>query len=306
MMRLTYAGVDITDSISINRCYHDMYAAGRSDTLNLRVNDAHNLWDRWSPVAGDEISVDYGSIGTGTMFVSSVVPENGLYTITAQAAPMSGFDPQYKAWQRVRLLQIGEEIAARNGLTFHNYGVEDRLYEYILQNNEGDLRFLNRRAQLEGCALIVFDKKLIMYSEQYMEQQQAVQDISIHSDGMYKYTDRSIDLYGSCVVENGLYSGSYSASNGSSRIYRPAALGNIGSDEEARRFAKNLLRSVNKGCRSGYVRANVLTGYAAASMAYLTNERAPSWDGAVFIDHIRNDYGTGQSKIFFRKPLEGY
>lgn len=306
MMRLTYAGVDITDSISINRCYHDMYASGRSDTVNLRVNDARNVWDRWRPAAGDEIRVDYGTIGTGTMFVSSVVPENGLYTITAQSAPMSCFDPQHKAWQRVRLLQVGEEIATRNGLTFHSYGVEDRLYDYLLQNNEGDLRFLNRRAQLEGCALIVFDKKLIMYSEQYMEQQQASQVISIYSDGMYKYTDRSIDLYGSCIVENGLYSGEYSVSNGSSRVYRPTGLGNIGSNEEARRFAKNLLRSVNKGCRSGYVRANVMPGYAAASMAYLTNERAPSWDGAVFLDHIRNDYGQGQSKIFFHKPLEGY
>ena len=305
MIQVTYKGVDITDSVAISRCYHDMYASGQSDSLYLRLKDAKNLWDSWEPAIGDEIRVDYGSISTGTMFVSSLSPENGAFSIIAHSAPKSGFDLQSKAWQSVRLLQVANEIAKKHSLSFVSYGVEDRLYSYISQDNEGDFRFLNRLARREGCSILIYDKMLVMYYEPYMEAQEPSEAITIAIDGEYKNTDRRSQMYGSCVVENGLYSGEFSV-NGSSRVFRPSGVGHIGSNNEACRFAKNLLRYANKGCYGGYVRSRILPGYAAASMVYLENSRAASWNGPVFLEHIRNDYGRGQSKIFFRKPLEGY
>ena len=306
MIQLTYNGVDITDSVSINRCWHDMYASGQSDTLNLRLNDANVLWDKWAPATGDEIRVDYGSISTGTMFVSSVIPQNGIFDIFAQSAPASGFEKQSKAWQKVKLLQLGEEIAKRNGLSFVSYGVEDKLYSYIQQTNEGDFAFLSRRARLEGCSFLVYNKTLVLYSEAYMEAVPPLETLVVGIDGDYKYNDRRFTLYGSCVVESGMYSGEFVTDNNVGAKYRPSNIGSIGSNQEAARFAKNLLRYANKGCCSGFVRSKILPGYAAASTIMLSNERAPSWDGEVFIDHIRNDYGKGKSKIFFRRPLEGY
>lgn len=306
MIQITYNGVDITESVSVNRCYHDMYAAGQSDTLHLRLNDVSNLWDRWGPQAGDEIRIDYGTINTGTMFVVSAVPQNGYYNITAQAAPKSGFEAQHKAWQQVRLLQLGREIAERNGLTFASYGVTDRLYSYILQDGVGDFAFLHHRAKLEGCAFLVYDKRLILYSEAYMESFTPSEVLEVSAAGQYRYEDRRAELYGSCIVESGANTGEYSAGNGSARVYRPKNIGSIGGGDEAARFAKGLLRAVNKDCCGGFVRANVLTGYAAASVIELQNPRAPSWNGPVFLHHIRNDYGKGESKIFFRRLLEGY
>lgn len=306
MIEIIYKGVDITESVSINRVWHDMYANGRSDTLFLRVNDTERIWDLWSPQIGDEIAVKYGTIGTGTMFVSSAIPKNGVYEIEAQSAPTSGFEAHSKAWQSVRLLQLGQEIAEQNGLTFASYGVDDFLYSYILQDGESDFAFLNRLAVLEGCALIVYDKKLILYNERYMEAQKPSESIEVTIDGDYKYTDNRAALYGSCVVQSGIYSGEFSAENGSERVYRPKDFGMVGSNTEAARFAKNLLRLKNKNTIGGYVYSRILPEYAAASMIELVNARAPSWDGAVFVEHIRNDYGKGQSKIFFRRPLEGY
>lgn len=305
MIQITYKGVDITDSVSINRCYHDMYAGGQSDTLHLRVNDVGSLWDAWSPTAGDEIRIDYGVISTGAMFVTDIIPQNGIFDFVAQSAPKSGFDRQNKAWQKVRLFQIGKEIAERNGLSFHAYGVEDRLYSYLSQT-VGDFRFLNNTARLEGCAVLVYDRKLIMYSEKYMEAQTPTEVLEIANDSDYKYIDRRATLYGSCIVESGMYSGVFAVDNGSNRVLKPETMPVAGSNEEAERFAKNLLRNANKGSCSGFIRSAILPGYSPASIVELSNARAPSWNGNVFIDHIRNDYGRGESKIFFRKPLEGY
>lgn len=306
MIRITYKGVDITTSVSINRCYHDMYAAGQSDTLLLRANDVDNLWDKWGPAVGDEIRVDYGDIGTGTMFITSAIPKNGMYDITAQAAPKSGYEARDKAWKKVRLLQVGQEIASRNGLAFTSYGVTDQLYEYILQSNESDFRFLHRRAALEGCAFLVYDKTLILYNEAHMEAQAPSETLEVTVDADYRYSDNRAGLYGSCLIENGLYTGRFEAGNGVSRVLKPAANFYVGSNAEAARYAKGLLRAANKNCYGGFVRHRIMTGYAAASTVKLSNARAPSWDGTVFLDHIRNDYGRGKSKVFFRRPLEGY
>ena len=194
MIQITYNGVDITEDVSINRCYHDMYAAGQSDTLHLRANDAKHLWDSWGPADGDEIRIDYGTIGTGTMFLSKAIPRNGIYDIVAQSAPKSGYEPQYKAWRNVRFLQLGEEIAKRNGLSFSSYGVTDRLYSYILQDGVGDFAFLHYRAMLERCAFLVYDKRLVLYSEPYMEGIAPMETLEVTADGDYKYNSRRADI----------------------------------------------------------------------------------------------------------------
>lgn len=307
MIKVTYKGQDITTGVSINRCIHDMYAAGQADTLDIRFNDAAKLWDGWTPAVGDEIRIDYGPASTGTMFVRSCAPENGLFTIKAMSAPPSAMEITNKAWSQVRLLQIGQEIADRNGLSFQSYNVTDQLFPYLLQA-KSDFGFLHRVATQEGCGFLVYDKALILYGAAAMEAVTPTESLEIPLDGDYRYSDARAKLYGSCIVESGDYYGKFEAGNGVARVLRPSCGEmTIGSSAEAERYAKNLLRDANKDGMTGYVRtAGVAVGYAAASTANLVNQRAPSWNGPVFLHHVRHDYAQGASKLFFRKPLEGY
>ena len=51
------------------------------------------------------------------MFVESVVPESGLITLRAYSAPQSTKDKRSKSWEKVKFLQLIQEIAGRHGLT---------------------------------------------------------------------------------------------------------------------------------------------------------------------------------------------
>lgn len=305
MIKVIYKGKDVTDDVSINRCWHDMYSEGQTDTLHIRFNDDEHVWDSWGVQTNDEISVEYGAIKTGKMFVQTAQPTNGLFEIVATAAPSSYKDKKSKAWQKIKLKTIGKEIAAHHGLEFEAYGVEDVLYDYILQKNESDFAFLHKRCCLEGCAFLVYDGKLVMYSKKYMEQQTTDEPLYVGIDTDYRYSDRSGELFGECKIEQGKYKGSYKAHNGSDKVFIPSLDFTINSNKEADRYAKNMLRAANEGAYTGYLYSSILTGYAAGCMAKLENERAPSWDGDIFLMHVRNDYGKGLSKIFFRRPLEG-
>lgn len=305
MIKVMYKGKDITEDVSINRCYHDMYAEGQADTLHVRFNDDEHVWDDWAPQTNDEIAVEYGAIKTGKMFIQTTRPTNGLYEVIATSVPASYRDKKSKAWQKIKFKDMGKEIAGNHGLGFKNYGVENVLYDYILQKNENDFVFLQKRCILEGCAFLVYDGTLVLYSQSYMEKQTASESLYIGEDSDYRYSDRSGELYGECKIEQGKYQGSFKAQNGAERIFIPQADFSVGNNTEAARYARNLLRAANKDAYTGYLYSHILTGYAAASMAKLENERAPSWDGDVFLTHIRNDYGRGLSKIFFRRPIEG-
>lgn len=308
MIEVTFKGQDITKNISINTCYHDMYCECQSDTLNIKFNDSQNEWDSWQPKVGDEISVKYGSIDTGKMFVDSIIPENGLYTIVATSIPPSAKEGKSKAWQKVFLKQIGEEIASNHELAFENYGVTNVMYDYILQTNETDFSFLNRLCTLEGCAFLVYNGILILYSQIYMENIEPVKTITLTSDTDYKFIDNSSRLYGYCTIEKGIYKGSFTANNGATRQYIPQMHFPITLSNQAAadRYAKNLLRNANKNMINGYIYSRIMPEFAAASTVNIENYRALSWNGPVFITHIRNDYAKGKSKIFFRKPLNDY
>ena len=116
-MNLYYNGVDIYGDVSVNYCVHEMFAEKQADTLVIRFNDTKGTWSKWQPAEGDTVQFKEGASDTGKMFVHSMKPENGLFTIRAMSMPKSGKTKKSKSWEGVRFLQLANEFAGNHGLT---------------------------------------------------------------------------------------------------------------------------------------------------------------------------------------------
>ena len=305
-IQIIYEGTDIYPDISVSACIHDMYAGERADELLLRLNDTRELWDIWSPKPGDTIVVRYGAATTGKMYVGSIIPENGLVTLRALSIPQAAKDRTNKTWESIRFLQLCEEIAARHGLTFVHYGITDRVYGYAVQHDLPDFAFLWQRCVLESAAFLVYDGTLVVYSEQYLESQPALGTIVLGPGDDFEYSDDSGSARGRAEVTNGSVTGTYTAPNGSDRTLRKTIPLHMGSRAEADRFAKGLLRNANKDLTTGAIWQPLSPSCAAGSVVSVRTGGTRSWDGPVFLTHVRHDYVNEQSKLFFRKPMEGY
>ena len=305
-MNLYYNGVDIYGDVSVNYCVHEMFAEKQADSLVLRFNDTKGVWSKWNPAEGDEIRFKEGASDTGKMFIHSMKPENGLYTIRALSMPVTGKTKKSKSWEGVRFLQIANEIAAAHGLTFENYGCADQVYPYLSQDNETDFALFSRLCTLEGCQMLIYDGKLLAYNEAYIEAQTVAGSLEVDENGNFTYRDNRAACYGSCEVNSGSFSGSFKAPGATgSAVLRPDNI-KATSNSEAARFAKGLLRNANKYGHTGQFSKSLLTGYAAASLLTLKTPKASAWDGPVFVYKVRHDFVGNKSTLYFRDLLEGY
>ena len=272
-MKILYEGVDIYPDISVHRCYHDMYAEKQSDELLLKLNDTRELWDSWNPKKGDTIAIEDGAAKTGKMFVESVVPESGIITLRAYSIPQSAKDKRSKSWEKVKFLQLAQEIAGRHSLTLETYGITDQTYDYVEQNNLADFRIFQNRCTLEGAAFLVYDGKLVVYDEAYMESQQPVDTITITPANDFEYRDEGTNAYGSAEAVNGGLTGTFAAPNGGDKVLRRILPFRMTDQSEADRFAKGLLRDANKNATVGTLwTGSLLRDYAAGSVVTLATE----------------------------------
>lgn len=306
-MKLYYNGTDIYNDVSVNYCVHEMHAEKQADTLVIRFNDTKGVWSKWNPVDGDEIRFTEGASDTGKMFIHSMRPENGLYTIRAMSMPKSGATKRSKSWEGVRFLQIANEIAKNHGLAFQNYGCSDQVYSYLTQENETDFAMFSRLCMFEGCQMLIYDGKLLAYNEHYIENQTLAGTLEVDQNGNFSYNDNRSNCYGACEVSGGGYSGKFTApSTKNNSILRPDYSIRVNSNTEAARFAKGILRNTNKYGHTGQFSKALLTGYAAASLIQLKTPKASAWNGPVFVYRIRHDFVGNKSTIYFRDLLEGY
>lgn len=291
-MKVLYNGVDITDDIDVCACRAEQHSNKRADSLRLVFSDSRKRWDLWEPKTGDTIEVSEDACTTGKMFIHSMLPQNGAYTLFGLSAPEEAWKSVNKSWQDVKLSELISEIAARCALSVQG-SVDTFKYTYV-QQDKPNLRFLQDRLTLEGYCMLVYDGKLIVYDGS-LEKQRVDTTITVSTQEYRYHAQKEIT---GLTVAFGAYVGV--AGDGSRAITLETA---VQSEAEANRFAANLLTDLNRNAWRGHVDLSFSAQLAAGTVAALTTEGAPTSDGIVFISGIRHDFYNHKTRVFMRRAI---
>lgn len=302
-MQLFFRGVDIAPRVGISQASVIDSAGGQLDSVEAVFADTEGLWSSWNPQLGDSIRIVRNGFDSGECYVDQRSQRQGLYILRGLSAPEGVKAPKSRSWEKVTLLQLAADVAAAHGLTLAPYGVQDQTYDWVDQSNQGDLAFLAGRCALEGLALKVHDKKLILYNEAELEAAAPVRTIhrGDFCGGLEYLDDRSGGCSG-CVVSYGDISGEFAVPGGAGpKLSREVYVTSIG---EAQRFAKGLARQANR--RGAMLSGTILLDCTLAGGSMVRVTGVGTADGLYMVDEAEHLLTEGQTSLRLRRRLEGY
>lgn len=307
-MRLIYEGTDITSAVRIMRADIIDTAGGMADSVELKFADPDGLWSRWKPEKGHGITILEGGFSSGIMYVDAIAQNRGSMCIKGTSMPLHARTPKSKPWESIRLVAMAREIAATYGFTMLAYGIRDHMYERVDQVEQTDFEFLACRCVLEGYVLKICDRKLILYDEAAFEASTSVRTIRAEQfDGDYEFRTVSTGLYGSCSIRGSSPQGTISSvfappSAPAGPILKPKIY--AGSQGEADRYAKGVLRNENKRESTGRIQIELDSGIASGCCVSIAGTGMA--DGKYFVEQAMHRLAEGKTVLRLRRPLEGY
>jgi len=309
-LNIIYNGIDITNSVEPLKINLIDNSACMPDSIECVFSDTDWQWSEWKPVKNDTLEVKQGGYSTGLMFVDELGQSAGKFQLKALSIPQPSKTARSQSWENVRLLEFINEIAGRYGFKVQTYGIENYLYQRVDQIEQADFSFLAYRCMLEGYALKINNKSIVIYNEHAEEQKPVDSKNSIiyQSDIFQnlKFKNKSTDIFQKCLIKsnnsNAFIKGEFEDKN----IYGPTLINQIfcSDQAEANRFAKGYLRRANKEMITGAFPIKLNTNYAAGTNVEV--EKVGMFDGKYFIDKLLHDFINDRTNLCLRRPLEGY
>ncbi|MBM7580003.1 phage late control D family protein [Jeotgalibacillus terrae] len=304
--------------------------SGQADSISVSLVDRERRWltKQWAPKKGDTLSVavklskDWQNneevakkLGD---FEIDETPMSGpplKVSIRGTSLPQSGSIKarKNKAWENTTLKKIANEIARNNGLTLYFSASDDTEYDRIDQDDQSDIAFLNKLTSDAGLVLKVSVKKIIIMSEQQLENESTVTGFHIDDADLKTYSgnDSLSSLYKSCRVDytepqtNKTISYTFTPKNPPKTGRVLIVNEEVKSESEAIKLAKSSLRNANKdGCTFSLKFAGFMFLYSGQCVDL---DGFGTFNGKYIITSVSGSTGSGsETSIELRKVLEGY
>lgn len=302
-MKLLYKNNDIYNDVHLNECVYESYCCNQVNKVRIVFDDSDHKFEKYNMMVNDSISVEKENIKTKKMYIERVSPMESQFEIVAYSVKSDVLCARsHKSWKNVMFKQIIQDMAKECGLTAEFYGVKNQKYQEIDQKSERDLMLVSRLAALESCVVIIWDDKMIVASEPYLEAQQLTLDMEIDSDDV---SVSNAGKFKKCVVMSEKVSGKYSIDEGSGTLTISSVVPST--KGEADRFAKGLLRKHNKNATTAAIITDeLISNISGGSLINIETSKHPDIKGKALVTHVRHDLTNDRSKIWIRTCLEGY
>jgi hypothetical protein len=309
-MNVLYNSVDITNSVETLKAILIDNSGGMPDSIDCVFSDTNELWSQWKPKKNDTLEVKQDGYSTGIMYTDELSQSAGMLKLKALSIPQGSKTARSQGWENVRFLEFVNEIAGRYGFTVQTYGIENYLYQRVDQIEQADFSFLAHRCLLEGYALKINNKNVVIYNENLLEQKDidSANSIIYKSDILnnFEFKNKSTDIFSKCLIKSSGSNGFIQGQFEDKSVYGAILTKQIycSNQAEATRFAKGYLRANNKQMITGAFPIKLNTNYAAGSNVEI--KKIGMFDGKYFIDRLVHDLMNDRTNIHMRKPLEGY
>ena len=226
VVRLTFDGVDI--STDINRYLQSLSYTDNeqdeTDDLQLTLDDREGVWlgnwlntpgaSKGAELAAVIVQKNWNSDGKdrvldcGTFQIDSVDGSGppSKVTIKGGSIPYTSTvrtQKKTKAWEKIKLSGIANEIAGKNGLACMFESAFDPFYTRKEQVQESDITFLQRLCKAAGISLKVTAKMIVLFDAAAYEKKSAVRTIKRGAADVKRYsfnTSFHDASYSSCHV----------------------------------------------------------------------------------------------------------
>lgn len=287
-MEVYYQGKDITGYVQVRQCIARDTCGGRCDSLEIEFENAA-AWYRWGPEENDRILAALDGYDTGTLYVNTILPEDGRYRILATSLPPLARKKMNRSFAGKTVEDIMRSCAMASGMDYQIFGLDGKtVIPYIQQEDESVAAFLYRLLTLEGGTLKCVNGKYTAIGLLYAQERAAHQTIRITADQDGAEYRRSGATARSVTVRTP-YAEARAVDDAVPSDHIQIVTGEYPAvnDIQAGRWARGLLLHKNRQCESFTLRFTFNAGLTAMTRIDITGDTDAS--GEWLVDEAEHD-----------------
>lgn len=302
-MQIYYERVDITRDAEIVAATVRESAGEQADALEVTMQNP-SQWNRWQPKRGERVEAVRGDYTTGTMYVDTLMPDNGKYRLLASSMTAEAGRRRWQSYEQCTLKDIVASVAAETGMEYGIFGIDERTeYTYMLRQNETAAGFLSRILRMEGAILKCAFGRLSVVGIEYAQSLAVTREIRLTSETSgVKHRRAEGMAYAACEIISPYGHGNavdVAVENG---ITLTLADEPVYNDIQAARWARGALLWENRKAETLTFQTDFDASLTAMTPVVITG--GESYDGYWMTDAVEHDLYNGSTRCGLMRFVE--